>query len=374
MHSFYMKNSLLNNYIICCHADKLLAMEPVESKYSVPIQAGAALTDMRITEINDHDGFAESISDRNSRYSEATAMYWIYRHVDSDYVGISHYRRRFKATDEELDLLLADKPDIITSVPAFLESSVRDQFCNNHYLHDWNLFISLLDREDRMLAEECFADNRLHGGNINIFKSDRYIEFCEWAFPILDEFYHSSPEKTDVYQHRDVGFIAERLSHLYVEKARRSGSRMTEIPIYQLETQDTNNTNDTDVSDSIRVYAECDRLYREHRITECGNLLGKAMKTSAKDDKRLIDLLEVLSLGIRERREQALTMNEYLPESLRNNLDTLLETYCGYKRIYRAWSSDPSPELRILLDDYLKLTHFSETVQCEVNRQIGRQN
>lgn len=349
-------------------------MDPVSSKYSVAIQAGAALTDKRITEINDHDGFAESISDRNSRYSEATAMYWIYRHIDSDYVGISHYRRRFHVTDDELAVILAEEPDIISSVPTYLKTSVREQFCNNHYSSDWNLFISLLDRQDRKLAVECFEDNRLHGGNINIFRSDKYIEFCEWVFPILDEFYHRSPEKTDVYQHRDVGFIAERLSHLYVEKTRRSDARLIEIPIYQLETQKTYNCDAIDVSDAIRVYAECNRLYQEHRITECGNLLGKAMKTSAKDDKRLMDLLEVLSLGICERRECVLTMHEYLPMELRHDLDTLLEAYRVLKSICRACVSHPSQELQTLMDDYLKLTHFSETVQSEVNRQIGVQN
>ena len=55
-------------YIVTCHVDKPLKQEPPQSGYDIPIQAGAALTDMRTCEINDLDDCDDSISDRNRRY------------------------------------------------------------------------------------------------------------------------------------------------------------------------------------------------------------------------------------------------------------------------------------------------------------------
>ena len=77
----------LIRYVVFSHVDKPTKVEIPKSKYEVSIQAGAALTDKRICEFNDHDGFTDSISDRNGRYSECTAIFWIGKHVESEYVG-----------------------------------------------------------------------------------------------------------------------------------------------------------------------------------------------------------------------------------------------------------------------------------------------
>ncbi|MCR5595204.1 MAG: DUF4422 domain-containing protein [Lachnospiraceae bacterium] len=360
----------LKNYIISSHMDKPLLRKPEESKYDVMIQAGAALTDIRKYELNDHDGFPDSISDRNSRYSETTAMYYIYKHISSDYVGILHYRRRFGISDDQIEGILKDGFEVITSVPAVLESSVREQFCINHYAADWDLFLSLLNDEDRIMADECFSERLLHGGNINILRSDIYIDLCDWMFPILEQFYERSPSKTDVYQHRDVGFIAERLSHMYVMKLKKSGRKVYEAPLIQLASAEQEPMDKVDLSDPVQVYNECDRLYREHKITKCGNLLGAAMKTDSKKDQKLIVLLEILTLGILERRECSRTMHEYLPEELRSNLDVLIETYKGYKQILRLSKAEQFNESEDLLKRYSELTGFSETLTRELKKMV----
>ncbi len=116
----------LKRYIISCHVDKPLLEEEPFSVYNCPIQAGAALTEKRICELNDHDGFPESRSDRNDRYSEVTAMWWIGNHIDTPYIGIEHYRRRFRLTDEEIAAYMDEGIDIITSYPICMSWSVED--------------------------------------------------------------------------------------------------------------------------------------------------------------------------------------------------------------------------------------------------------
>ena len=50
----------LKLYVVSSHVDKPLKVKIENSKYEVPIQAGAALTEKRICEVNDYDGFFES--------------------------------------------------------------------------------------------------------------------------------------------------------------------------------------------------------------------------------------------------------------------------------------------------------------------------
>lgn len=58
-----------------------------------PIQVGAKLTTERFGIITDDTG--DNISDLNRTYNELTAIYWIWKNTDYEYIGINHYRRFF---------------------------------------------------------------------------------------------------------------------------------------------------------------------------------------------------------------------------------------------------------------------------------------
>ena len=107
-------NNLLTTIIVGCHKDKALKNAPALNPWEIQVQAGAALTDIRIYPQNDHDDFPESISDRNQRYSEMTAIWWAYHHINTPYIGIEHYRRRFSISPQELEDELNNGVDVIT--------------------------------------------------------------------------------------------------------------------------------------------------------------------------------------------------------------------------------------------------------------------
>lgn len=360
-----------SNYIISCHKDKRLKHPIPKSEFDVEIQAGAALTTDRICELNDHDGFRESISDRNSRYSEATAMWWIYKHIESEYVGISHYRRRLNLEEKRLSELLNKGIDLITVKPIKLGQTIEDDYRTTLYSKDWDLFISLLSNPDREYALGCFSKDKLHPGNINIFKSELYEEFCCWAFPVLDAFYRLSPEKKDVYQHRDVGFIAERMSHMFVCKKMDAGYEVYEAPLMHLDSEEWSYANECDLRDPEQVWTACSRLYATNQITKCCNVLGAAMKGVCSKDERLNILSEVMTIGILERRECEETMHEYLPEGMKANLDILIQTFQGYKQIVQLFMKQKSQEALELMNDYKNLTGFSNVVTREVGRELS---
>ena len=60
----------------------------------LPIQVGKALhPDLDLDIQPDNTG--DNISVKNPYYSELTAIYWAWKNLDADYVGLAHYRRHF---------------------------------------------------------------------------------------------------------------------------------------------------------------------------------------------------------------------------------------------------------------------------------------
>ena len=298
------ENKRLAMYIICCHVDKPLVGD-IESVYNVPIQAGAALTDKRICELNDHDGFPQSISDRNQRYSEMTAMYRIASLAKSEYVGIAHYRRRFILSDEELEQYMDRGFDIITTEKYPLTEIVTENYRVSYYGADWNLFMEILGEfhpEDMELADEIFAKDYIHPCNMNIFRTEIYREYCDYVFPVLDKLYKNSAWKKDVYQRRDVGFIGERISSLFVEKKMREGLRVYEAPFRDLRSKSWVPEDECALDDYDAVFNACRKYYLADDISKCRLLVAGAIKAGGIVDERMRKLLYLFMAGVREQR------------------------------------------------------------------------
>ena len=350
-------------FIVCCHVDKILEDNIPSSKYDIFIQAGAALTEKRVCELNDTCELSDNISDRNQRYSEMTAMYWAGQNISSDYIGISHYRRRFMISDTELSKLMDNGFDIICTKNYPIDSSIKDNYINTYYAKDWELFENILKEfapDDYELAKKLYETNTFHPCNMLIFKSEIYKEYCSWIFPILDSFYKQSPLKMDIYQRRDVGFIGERLTSLFVEKKRLQGLSINEIEHKEFKSNNWTPERECDTSDFEKVLNVVRTLFNKNDISKCRRMIAAALNNGGISDTRIRNLALLFKLALEEQKHITLTLFEYLPGKWKSDIDTLLSAYQGLCTILTIINSNPSSEATAMFNEFISSTGFSK--------------
>ena len=76
--------------VIACHKKSNTPFDPVY----LPVQVGA--TDSIVTGYQ-RDDEGDNISLKNSMYCELTGLYWAWKNLSCDYLGLVHYRRYFSA-------------------------------------------------------------------------------------------------------------------------------------------------------------------------------------------------------------------------------------------------------------------------------------
>lgn len=203
-------------YTVKCHVDKSLKEDVSRFSWEKEIQAGAALADARICGICDDRG--ENISDKNSQYCELTALYWIWKHGQSDYIGLGHYRRHFELTEDQLKKLAVSDIDVVLTIPMFVFPNVAEVYRRDHAGEDWDMMCKAV----RVLCPKYLPALKIIEGapfyyayNMFIMRREILDDYCSWLFPILGYCEERCQKKENSYQNRYIGFLAERLLSVY---------------------------------------------------------------------------------------------------------------------------------------------------------------
>lgn len=182
------------------------------------------------------DNTGDNISAKNPYYCELTALYWAWKNLDADYIGLVHYRRYF--TRKEAHSVAGKRDEILTRadwerllgradivVPdkrKYYIETLRSHY--NHSHHPEGL------AETESIIREKYPDyladyNRVldrtsaHMFNMFVMRRDYYDAYCAWLFDILGEL-----EKRlditgwDPYESRVYGFVSELLLDVWLEK------------------------------------------------------------------------------------------------------------------------------------------------------------
>lgn len=189
-----------------------------------PLQAGAALTDMRIAEVTDNTG--ENISIKNANYCELTALYWLWKNkLTSDFVpngaeyyGLFHYRRFLDLTEEDLFRLKANRVDAVLPFPTLHEPDILEH--HQRYLSesDWQAMkkaLAELYPEYIQMFPQIFSQPYFYNYNLILARKQVLADYCAWLFPILERTEQLSDPKGWQRRDRYIGYLGENLMTLY---------------------------------------------------------------------------------------------------------------------------------------------------------------
>jgi len=227
-----------------------------------PVHVGSAKNPTRFPYYwSDADG--ENISDRNPRYCELTTQYWAWKNVDADYYGFCHYRRYFDFSetvheenafgeimddyidtkaekeyglDDENIARVVKQYDVITTPFGNLDEiinkygSPRALWEASPLLHDDDLkrcyqILCAMYPDYKEDAQDFFNGNKACFCNMFIMKKEIFFDYCEWMFPILEEFDKEADYGTYSKEAlRTPGHLSERLLNIYLMHHKRIGS------------------------------------------------------------------------------------------------------------------------------------------------------
>ena len=204
-------------YVTRSSKDKKLKCEYTARAWEKEILAGAALDKDGKYFFTDDKG--DNISLKNRQYCELTVMYWIWKNTNSEYIGLSHYRRRFNFEDDDIALIKDMDIDCVLTIPMINVPDVRYMYGKNHDDSDWDVMVAFVNEmyPDYSQALGMVGESNYYiPYNMLVMKRKVLNDYCAWLFPILEKCEETIGQKDDVYQNRYIGFLAERLMTAYI--------------------------------------------------------------------------------------------------------------------------------------------------------------
>lgn len=205
---------------------------PEDSIY-IPVQVGAeGKEDLGY----EKDNKGDNISLKNPYYCELTGLYWAWKNLDADYIGLSHYRRHFtcsknipKKEENKFKVLLnreqvekiLEKTDII--LPKKRKYYIENLY--DHYKH--TMHVETLDETRKVIKAQCpeylvefdklHKRTSAHMFNMFIMKKEYLDQYCDWMFKILFELEKRiDPKQYDTFHARYLGRISELLLDVWI--------------------------------------------------------------------------------------------------------------------------------------------------------------
>lgn len=181
------------------------------------------------------DNTGDNISIKNPNYCELTAIYWAWKNLRADYIGLVHYRRYFtkhnfrncekKKQDillkSDFENILKDVDIIVPDKRKYYIETIRSHYNHSYYEKDLNETENIIKE---IYPEYSVAFNKVmnrtwaHMFNMFVMRKDYFDEYCEWLFTILFKLEKRIDiSNYTVMEARVFGFISELLLDVWLE-------------------------------------------------------------------------------------------------------------------------------------------------------------
>ncbi len=177
------------------------------------------------------DNTGENISKKNPYYNELTAIYWGWKNLDLDAMGLVHYRRYLSMShNKSLDTVLSteqvekllNKYDIILPEKRkyYIETN-KSHYLHAHEREPFYIMESIVKKDYPEYSEswdKVMNRTWAHMFNMFIMKKKPLNEYCNWMFDILSKV----EGQTDIssystYEKRVYGFLSELLLDIWLD-------------------------------------------------------------------------------------------------------------------------------------------------------------
>ncbi len=183
------------------------------------------------------DNTGENISIKNPNYCELTGLYWAWKNLDCEYIGLCHYRRYFAHksksskledkkqaifTRDDYERLLQQYDVILPKKRNYFIETVRSQYEHAHNKRDLDEIEKIIKMQYPSYIEafeKVMNSRKLHIYNMFVMNKALFDEYCTWLFDIL----FTLEKRRDItnydkYNARVFGFLSERLFNIWLEK------------------------------------------------------------------------------------------------------------------------------------------------------------
>lgn len=235
---------------------------PKEDVY-LPLFVGAAgKDDIFAKGQGERDDTGDNISVKNSTYCELTGLYWAWKNLDADAIGLVHYRRYFKGSqkgdfdkDDKMKQVLSssevqglmDQYDIVVPAPRhyYIESLY------SHYAHTLDgrhldlaqEIIHRLCPEYDAACQEAYKSTWGYMFNMCIMKREYVDAYCRWLFPILGELEKEladEMERLSTFEARLFGRVSEILFNVWIRRKQEENKGIKIHPVKTLHMEPVN--------------------------------------------------------------------------------------------------------------------------------------
>ena len=216
--------------LVTAHKKYWMPTDPVY----LPLQVGAeGKPDLGYTK----DNTGDNISSKNPHYCELTGIYWAWKNLQADYIGLCHYRRYFTKpgffmrspqnkrrsilTSADWEQLVRKNDIIVPDKRCYYIETIKQQHCHAHNPKDFALCEKLVRKKYPSFAmawDIVMARTWGHKFNMLVMQHRYYDEYCSFIFDIL----FTLEKQIDISQYdaneaRVFGYLGELLLDVWLE-------------------------------------------------------------------------------------------------------------------------------------------------------------
>lgn len=178
------------------------------------------------------DNTGDNISKKNPYYNELTAIYWGWKNLDLDAMGLVHYRRYLSLnhnkslsdvlSTSDIQSLLNDYDVILPQKRKYYIETNASHYLHAHEREPFYVLEDIIKKEYPQYEnswDKVMQRTWAHMFNMFVMKKEPLDEYCTWMFEVLSKV----EDKIDIsnyssYEKRVYGFLSELMLDVWLDQ------------------------------------------------------------------------------------------------------------------------------------------------------------